>query len=234
MDPLASIKITFFQECEEQLAELETGLLAMKEGDSDSETVNAVFRAVHSIKGGAGAFTLTDLVRFTHVFETVLDDMRAGRLTPDGPILDVMLRAADLLADLVRAARDGGSVDEARCKVLIAELDELTGTQDGAAGGDAFLDLDFAPIAVMADFLDEDPVPAEPDVEWASADARVVAFRPKAALYTKANEPAVLLRELATLGKTELRLDATELPLLDDLEPENAYIHWVATVATSD
>ena len=83
MDPLASIKITFFQECEEQLAELETGLLAMKDGDTDSETVNAVFRAVHSIKGGAGAFTLTDLVRFAHVFETVLDEMRAGRLTPD-------------------------------------------------------------------------------------------------------------------------------------------------------
>ena len=58
MDPLAAIRDTFFQECEEQLAELETGLLAIEEGDHDPERINAVFRAVHSIKGGAGAFGL--------------------------------------------------------------------------------------------------------------------------------------------------------------------------------
>ena len=62
MDTMAAIKQTFFQECEEQLAELETGLLAIDGGDHDPETVNAVFRAVHSVKGGAGAFKLNDLV----------------------------------------------------------------------------------------------------------------------------------------------------------------------------
>ena len=82
MDPLESIKETFFQECEEQLAELESGLLAMEGGDTDSETINAVFRAVHSIKGGAGAFSLEPLIRFAHVFETALDEMRSGRLAP--------------------------------------------------------------------------------------------------------------------------------------------------------
>ena len=79
MDPLEAIKVTFFQECEEQLSELEAGLLAMEQGETDSETVNAVFRAVHSIKGGAGAFSLEPLVRFAHVFETTLDDVRAAR-----------------------------------------------------------------------------------------------------------------------------------------------------------
>ncbi len=49
------IKEIFFQECEEQLAELESGLLRLNDGDRDPETVNAVFRAVHSIKGGAGS-----------------------------------------------------------------------------------------------------------------------------------------------------------------------------------
>ena len=58
MDAMQAIKETFFQECEEQLGELETGLLTMEEGSADNEVVNAVFRAVHSIKGGAGAFKL--------------------------------------------------------------------------------------------------------------------------------------------------------------------------------
>src|SRR5215468_4082046 len=108
MDPLESIRETFFQECEEQLAELEGGLLALEGGDTDPETINAVFRAVHSIKGGAGAFQLEDLVRFAHVFETALDEMRSGRLAASAEVLKVMLRAADVLADLVRAGRDGG------------------------------------------------------------------------------------------------------------------------------
>jgi two-component system, chemotaxis family, sensor kinase CheA len=82
MDPVAAIKQTFFQECEEQLGELESGLLAIQDGDSDPETVNAVFRAVHSIKGGAGAFNLDDLVHFAHAFESVLDHLRAGRAGP--------------------------------------------------------------------------------------------------------------------------------------------------------
>ena len=99
MDPLDAIKDTFFQECEEQLAELESGLLAIEEGDHDPERINAVFRAVHSVKGGAGAFGLEPLVRFAHVFETALDQMRSGGLAPDDHVLKVMLRAADVLAD---------------------------------------------------------------------------------------------------------------------------------------
>ncbi len=85
MDAMAAIRKTFFEECEEQLAELESGLMAMNEGTADRETVNAVFRAVHSIKGGAGAFKLTDLVAFAHTFETTLDYIRSDRLvaTPD-------------------------------------------------------------------------------------------------------------------------------------------------------
>ena len=111
MDAMAEIRQTFFLECEEQLAELETGLLAIDDGDRDPETVNAVFRAVHSIKGGAGAFALDDLVSFAHVFETALDHLRAGRLDATPDLLKTMLRAADALADLVRAARDETGVD---------------------------------------------------------------------------------------------------------------------------
>ena len=104
------IKEIFFQECEEQLAELESGLLRLNDGDRDPETVNAVFRAVHSIKGGAGAFGLDDLVSFAHVFETTLDCVRSNKLEPNQDVLKVMLKSADVLADLVSASRDGGSV----------------------------------------------------------------------------------------------------------------------------
>ena len=127
------IKEIFFQECEEQLAELESGLLRLNDGDRDPETVNAVFRAVHSIKGGAGAFGLDDLVSFAHVFETTLDCVRSNRLEPTQDVLKVMLKSADVLADLTNCARDGGSVDQARSKQLIRELEALANGEVPAA-----------------------------------------------------------------------------------------------------
>jgi chemotaxis protein histidine kinase CheA len=103
MDAMAAIKQTFFQECEEQLGELEIGLLVLQDGDTDPETVNAVFRAVHSIKGGAGALNLDELVHFAHVFENVLDHLRAGRLAASGDVLKTMLRAADIRGGATRS-----------------------------------------------------------------------------------------------------------------------------------
>ena len=80
MSGLDELRISFFQECEDLLDSLGEGLRAMSDRaaagnvDDDIETVHAVFRAVHSIKGGAGAFGLDDLVTFAHLFETVLDE----------------------------------------------------------------------------------------------------------------------------------------------------------------
>ncbi|THD59938.1 chemotaxis protein CheA [Phenylobacterium sp.] len=222
MDPLAAIRETFFQECEEQLAELENGLLAMEAGDTDPETINAVFRAVHSIKGGAGAFSLEALVRFAHVFETALDEMRSGRLAPTNEVLKTLLRAADVLADHVRAAHDGSAVDEAHTAELAEELKALD--PNGATAGEEsegeedWGDFEFKPMSV--------DVPAAP----AGPSGWRVSFKPRADLYAKANEAALLLRELGRLGQTTVELDASGLPALTELDPEAAYLAWTVTV----
>jgi two-component system chemotaxis sensor kinase CheA len=227
MDAMAAIKETFFQECEEQLAELETGLLAVQDGDSDPETVNAVFRAVHSIKGGAGAFSLDDLVRFAHVFETALDHLRAGKIVATSEILAVMLRAADVLADLVRAARDGGTVDEARCQALNAELAKIGspeghGTEDT---DDVLAGFDFQPVTMTFDELESEPVPEEHHYK--------IKFKPRPDLYAKANEATTLLRELGRLGAMEVTCDFTDLPLLSELDPEGAYLSFDIELLTT-
>jgi two-component system chemotaxis sensor kinase CheA len=218
MDPLAAIKDTFFQECEEQLAELESGLLAMEAGETDSETINAVFRAVHSIKGGAGAFSLEDLIRFAHVFETALDEMRSNRLDPRPDVLKVMLRAADVLADLVRAARDGEASDEAHSKALADELRALGPGGDEVAESEE--DWDFQPVAIGA---------AAPGPQvWK------IGFKPRADLYAKANETSVLLRELRRLGEMDVQLDTSGLPPFAELEAEAAYLSWTITLTTAE
>ncbi len=244
MDPLEAIKVTFFQECEEQLSELESGLLAMEQGETDSETVNAVFRAVHSIKGGAGAFSLEPLVRFAHVFETTLDDVRGGKLAPDNNVVKVMLRAADVLADHVRAARDGGVVEEARSQALAAALEALNGEAPLAPVVSAELDdmpgLEFTPLTVSEDdgFGDDfgfTPLAAgiialEP--EGPALRTWTVLLRPKNALYAKANETGLLLRELKRLGDLQVSIDRSELPGLAEMDAEHAYLTWTILLTT--
>ncbi|HEY0648875.1 chemotaxis protein CheA [Phenylobacterium sp.] len=225
MDPLAAIRETFFQECEEQLSELESGLLAMEGGDTDPETINAVFRAVHSIKGGAGAFQLEALIRFAHVFETALDEMRSGRLAATSDVLKTMLRAADVLADLVRAAHSGSEAEHPLAASLADELKAMSGAaaDDDDGGEEDWGDFEFKPMAAAMD------LPAD-DVGAAAANGFVVKFKPRTDLYHKANEAALLLRELARLGDTTVELHAHDVPPLHEIDPEAAYLAWTITI----
>ncbi len=232
MDALANIRQTFFQECEEQLIELENGLLAIQGGSDDSETVNAVFRAVHSIKGGAGAFDLADLVHFAHVFENTLDLVRTGKLAPDPTLLKIMLRAADQLADLVIASRDGTGSDKTRSEGI---LDELTGFLPGGqkTGGKAAPApapepaFEFTPTMVdLADFGDDLALPVQ-------LPRFRIHFKPTADLYAKGNETTILFREVKKLGTMSVICDLGNLPKLEALEPEGAYLEWLIDVETS-
>ena len=209
-DPMAEIRATFFQECEEQLAALEAGLTDMQSGTAEAETVNAVFRAVHSMKGGAGIFSLDALVRFAHVFETALDKVRSGELAATPPVVGLFLRAADVLADVVHAAQDGGSVDEARTSTLVAELEHIN--SPGAAPA-------VAPEA-----------PAETVPENTGGDWDIV-FTPRREMYAKANETVLLLRELGQLGSMRVALDSSRLLELHELDPEGAYLTWRISLA---
>lgn len=241
------IKEIFFQECEEQLAELESGLLKLNDGDRDPETVNAVFRAVHSIKGGAGAFGLDDLVSFAHVFETTLDCVRSNKLEPTQDVLKVMLKSADVLADLTNAARDGGSVDEARSRTLIRELEALAhGEAPAAVEAPAPKPAAAAPkAAAPAPVVEKPPVNDEGfqpipfsfgDFDEEPADRYVptcqVVFKPKKDLYAKGNEAVLLLRDVSRLGEMSVYCDMDSLPPLDKMNPEEAYFSWKISVTT--
>jgi two-component system chemotaxis sensor kinase CheA len=249
------IKEIFFQECEEQLAELESGLLKMNDGETDSETVNAVFRAVHSIKGGAGAFGLDDLVAFAHVFETTLDCVRSNKLDPGPDVMKVMLKSADVLADLTNAARDGGSIDPARTTGLVRDLEALangesigSGHAEPAAKPAPAKPAPAKPAAAAAPAAPAKPAPTDESGfqpipfsfdEFSDDDGPAmvvptfeVSFKPRSELYTKGNDAALLLRDLRRVGEMSIHCDMSTLPTLDKLEPEGAYFSWKIHITT--
>ncbi|WP_300512998.1 chemotaxis protein CheA [Aliiroseovarius sp.] len=229
-DPMAEIRASFFIECEELLEALQDGLQAMFDGARDDETVNVVFRAVHSIKGGAGAFGLDELVAFAHRFETVLDEVRAHRLAADGDLLKLFFQCGDMLGDLVRDSRDGLDHDPARAAPVLDRLDALMGTQDDTPDAE---EVAFQPMAVSLDLpgLDTDTPPpgdAPAPPVWS------IRFSPAASLYAAGNEPLFLFRALRDLGEIEITCQDRDLPTLDSLETEQSFLAWEITLTTSE
>lgn len=240
-DPMAEIRASFFIECEELLEALQDGLQAIADEEADDETIHVVFRAVHSVKGGAGAFGLEGLVRFAHRFETVLDQVRAGDMDVDQHTLKVFFQAADHLADLVRVCRDDAPLPEARTAELLAQLDAMIRT-DPDAEDDADEAIDFAPTTInMALDMGDDDQPATAPADLpatgpqtpAGKNVYQIKFAPLAELYDTGNDPVMLLRNLKTLGEMAVVVDASQIPPFDALSPEVSHLSWQITLETS-
>ena len=239
MSSLDQLKQTFFDECSEALQQIELGLPDIRDGSGSEDTINAVFRGVHSVKGGAGIFGFEDLVRFAHVFETVLDEMRSGKLAATQEIVDTLLQANDVLTDLISMSRSGESIPPdfgSECRAALQQILHANsggeGIADDAAAPADFEGIDFTPVQV-----DFDDMPAEQGGAEAGASAGgeheyKIVFRPKPELLKKANEPLYIIRELKKLGTLDLVAETDRLPPLAELEADRPYLGWTGTLRT--
>ncbi len=193
----------FFEESREGLDVMESGLLGMEAGRSDADTINAIFRGAHSIKGGAGTFGFRYISDFTHVIETLLDEARSGKRHLDSAATSVLLTSVDVLRGMIDVAENGGALDQPAIDASKRELDALlTGAAPAAA-----------PAAAAA------AKPAGPD-HW-----RVV-FRPMPSLFMSGNDAVRIMRELLGLGAREVTCLDDTLPAFGAFDPVNAYLGW--------
>lgn len=228
MNEYDHIKGTFFAECAELLAQLETRLATLESDGSaalsaDSDLMNAIFRAVHSIKAGAGAFKFSALVEFSHKYEAMLDGMRDGRIPVVDDGIALLFRATDILADLVAAAENGVAVPGDFTTEVAMELAKIV----NAAATDAGEDTNGAD----ANSDDTDTAPKSGDETQRQSIFRIT-FEPSAQLFQHANEPLLLVREMQTLGSVEARIDLGRLPPLHKLDPEDTYFSWIFELCT--
>ena len=236
------IQAIFFAECEESLAAAEQGLAACKEGTQDDDTVNAVFRGVHSIKGGAGAFGYIALQGYTHTFETLLSDVRDGTVPITETLIDLLLRALDTLSDHVAAARGlGETPDDA---ALQAEMTASMAANAGAAPPPPAAAPQPAQASAAPVVVDDDDAPELSDFDFAamldditgaigqgSADADgdktwTVKVRPHADAMRNGSEPLLMLREIIDLGGTCATCDVALVPPLDTIDAGIGYLGW--------
>ncbi len=121
----------FFEEAAELVAEMETLLVSMDVSAPGQDDLDAIFRAAHSIKGGAGTFGFTDMTEITHVLETLLDRLRKGELTLRNEMVDAFLQASDVLKAQLASHRGEGPADEAITLAVCNKLKALSGQNAG-------------------------------------------------------------------------------------------------------
>ncbi|NFV81735.1 chemotaxis protein CheA [Magnetospirillum aberrantis] len=216
---LSQFKATYFEECAELLASAEETLSRLQDGSGTVEDLNAVFRCVHSIKGGAGAFSFDDLVHFAHVFETAMDALRSGRAEPSPQLAELLMRGNDVLGDFVRAAQEGVSLASDHGADILAQLAAIT------EGGPV------APLPAKA--VAPQAAPAAPPPAVASVfKCYKIAFQPTLAMLRTGNDPLLMIRELAALGDLDVAVDRSRMPSLTEMDPQAAYLSWTFTLTT--
>ena len=104
---------TFFDEADELLADMEQHLLDLVPEAPDSEQLNAIFRAAHSIKGGAGTFGFTILQETTHLMENLLDEARRGEMQLNTDIINLFLETKDIMQEQLDAYKSSAEPDAA-------------------------------------------------------------------------------------------------------------------------
>ncbi|MCX7074097.1 MAG: chemotaxis protein CheA [Methylococcales bacterium] len=210
----------FFEECFEGLEAMESGLLSLDLGDIDSEVINTIFRAAHSIKGGSGTFGFTVVAGYTHIMETLLDEMRDGRRQVTKPAVDVLLGSVDCLRDMLTSIQNEEDIDmESAAKHQDALEIELT----GAAGGHGVQESESTPLDVVESdsYLEE-----EPEEEPLEEQGWKIAFCPYLNLLHTGNDPVRLFRQLSELGELTSTVNIQDIPPFAELEPEECNISW--------
>ena len=221
----------FFEECEELLEVLGDGLDAMAAGTADDSTINAVFRAVHSIKGGAGAFGMDVLVEFSHAFENVLDEMRAGKLALTPALTALLYQAGDHLNSLVEASAAGGATTSDAHHDLIHDL--KSACQSSSKAQDTALEDDPTPedFGFMPLTIDLDG-PDEAAVEDSLGTHYEIRFAPHAALYELGLEPVLMLRALHDMGEVDVEATCDRVEPLKAFSSGEADILWRIRIKT--
>ncbi|GAB1377284.1 chemotaxis protein CheA [Pararhodobacter aggregans] len=213
-----TLRDTFFAECEELIESLTEGLQVVASGAWDGETINAIFRAVHSIKGAAGAFGFTDLVTFAHAYETVLDLIRSDKLDIAPDVLRLITRSSDALAELVDTTRQQGSASLDPVRDLIGELEATA--KDAKADTPPEPEFTWAPLALLPIEVGE-PAPAQ---------GFTIRFAPGASFYANGHEPVRFLSALDALGTLTVTCDSSAVPPLDGFDFDSGYLVWILTL----
>ena len=211
---------TFVIECRELLEDMENALLAVEQADEKDEMINAIFRAAHTIKGSSGLFSLDHIVAFTHVVESVLDQVRAGKLTINDKLVVLLLSCCDHMRALVDALANGERQGNAELhqqgEPLVTELRTFLDARPTILPGN-----------VPATLLQSDAPDSVQRIQGqgVNADHWHISVRFGPDVLKNGMDPLSFIRYLETMGRISGIATLTDqLPAAEQMDPELCYL----------
>ena len=206
---------TFIVEARDLLEEMEEALLRVEQTPDDADTINAIFRAAHTIKGSAGLFGLDHMVSFTHVAESVLDKVRSGKLEITSELVALFLGVRDQLGVLIDQIAEGKEPDDDTLRSgaeLVNKLQSHLGQP-----------LLVTPQANAEAEHDGEVESQRPD--GVDSDDWHLSLRFGSNVLKNGMDPLSFIRYLTTLGKIKHIFTLVEaVPNLSELDPEASYL----------
>jgi two-component system, chemotaxis family, sensor kinase CheA len=201
-------KETFKEEAYELLGNLEDLLMELEDNPDDPDSISAVFRAIHTIKGSASMFDFEGIASFTHVVESVLDGVREGTVQVSKELIDLTLLSRDHILAMLNAESDSTPEFDRISSDIISKMKVLTGEKTEIT----------APVKTTV-------VPTEPEDEESEKSFRVQ-FKPDENLFLSGTNPVLLLNELAEMGEFACICHNETIPEFNYFNPEVCYVSW--------
>ena len=233
---IEKFKEAFREEAAELLNNLEATLLELEADPRNSETVSAVFRTMHTIKGSSSMFGFDEISHFTHEVESVMDLLREGAFIADRRLIDLTLKARDLISAMLNAPSPG---QKTLAETLVREFKEHTEARIAAKGAELAGTSELPPSAPKAvsrvqettEGTETSKGPANSSAQPSMETFRI-RFIPASDVFLNGTRPLLLLDELRGLGEATVVPLADRIPPLSEMEAEKCYVGWEITLTT--
>ncbi|MFT5519872.1 MAG: two-component system chemotaxis sensor kinase CheA [Enterobacterales bacterium] len=205
---LSQFHQVFYDESFEGLDTMEELLLSLSDGNVDNEAVNTIFRSAHSIKGGSATFGFTAVAEFTHILESLLDEMREGEREVTTEAITLLLESVDCMREMLSELQEDGQCADIQAKELGKKFQ-------------AMLD-DGAPNSTNEQKVEQ----ASTDSDVEISDQWKIVFKPQTHILSNGNEPLRMFREIESLGDCKVKLLESSVPGWNDFKADDLYLEW--------
>lgn len=216
---LDQISSVFLEEANELLDNLEEQLLTLESNPTDLDTIGAVFRAMHTIKGSSAMFGFNAISEFTHEAESAMDQVRNGIVPVTNELIDLMLKSRDHIRIMLEAGQEISPELKEQSQVLISAFKQYVNNNGGTAPEDKIL-----PSA---------PEENEEQKQGLPTSTFRIKFRPSKNILKNGTRPELLVKELTELGTATVVAFSDSLPSLSKLDPELCYYYWDIILTTT-
>lgn len=221
---LSQFSQVFFEESLEGLSKMESELLAIDIENFDQESINTIFRAAHSIKGGSATFGFTEVANFTHLLETLLDEIREHIRPMQPQHVEMLLASVDVIRNMIDALMKDQACNDPAFAPLMKRF-EQTLAQPSNANISAETDTLNEPQSSPSFPVSETGL--DPDLTLWQID-----FSAGEDILRCGNDPIYMFTELAELGQLKVTLKDVAYPDVDEYEAEICYLQWQLLLLT--